>query len=135
MNKYILASWLGNPDEWWSQEQGNLYKSESGRFAYKHALTFKHIVLADCLDDAKIKHSVGACRFAYVNRGRSIFDGDLTAGDRTAIHRTSSMILRLMSDEAIMFLLTAGGVVPAENANDRLQQLRAKILGALDTAT
>lgn len=130
MNQFALASWLENEQEWWWQMQGNLWRSESGRTAYKHALKLKHVVEAESLDDAKIKFAVGAFRYHYVNKGKCVFDAGLTEGDHTAIRRTAAMILRQLSDEAIEFLLVTGGVTPANTADARLQQLRSKIIGA-----
>lgn len=133
-SQYLLASWHENEREWWAQEQGNVYRNEAGRRVYKGALKVEGIYHASSFDDAKTKWAVGASKFSYINKGKCIFDPALTVGDQTAIRRAAGMILRQLSDEAIEFLLVSSGVVPALTADERLQQLRAKIiLGQLTT--
>lgn len=127
-SQYLLASWHDNEREWWAQEQGNVYRNEAGRRVYKGALKVEGIFHASSFDDAKTKWAVGTTKFSYLNRGKSVFDPGLTAGDLTSIRRCAGMILRQLSDEAIEFLLVTGGVVPAATPDARLQQLRSKIL-------
>jgi hypothetical protein len=129
-SQYLLACWHENEREWWAQEQGNVYRSETGRRVYKGALKVESIQHASSFDDAKTKWALGTTKFSYLNKGKCIFDKGLTAGDHTAIRRCSGMILRQLSDEAIEFLLTVGGVTPANSPDARIQQLRSKIIGA-----
>ena len=130
MNEYVLASWHEEPAGWWVKESGNIYCNEVGRRVYKGSLDRKGICHAESFDDAKIKWSVGTTKFSSVNKGKCIFDKELTSGDHTAIRRTAGMILRQLSDEAIEFLLVTGGVIPANTPDARLQQLRSKVISA-----
>ena len=64
-----------------------------------------------------------------MHKGKCIYDLSLTAGDRNAVRRTTDLILKQLSDEAVKFLVTAAGCIPSDKPLVVREQLWHLIMG------
>jgi hypothetical protein len=127
--QYVLARWKGQPAKWYERLTGRVY-TDGQRNVYQGQLEISYICNAENLEDAKLKFNVGASKFSNVHKGKSIYDAELTTGDRTAIRRTAGGIIGQLSDEGVTFLLTIAGIVPSSiGPTSRRMQLQQKIVG------
>lgn len=132
MPKFMLAKWKRDPTHRWFEYENPqiLTLCDAPTIGVRREdLEPQFEVDAANRAEAQVKFDSGAAEFRYVHKGKCMFDPGLTVGDRNAIRRTTDRLLGLLSNEAVEFLLTAGGIVPGNNPDACRLQLAVKILG------